>query len=140
MARRFVFFLRHADYGGFVYLELLRWASGVNGRPAERPPEPRGAPHGTLRGGKMAELRVRARILRIPGSAFSFSVFAAQLRWFRVYGFRSSSPNSRERFPAIEEFRTWPLGFLDSNAIWYPITAAKHPFFAECRRDTLTPK
>ena len=134
-------FLRRPVYGGFVYLSLPRWMLLVNGRPAERllerPPEH----HGTLRNGTMAELRIKSVILRIHGSAFSFSSLAAHLRRFRVYGIRDSSPKSRKRFPGIEAFRARTLWiFPDSKALWYPITAAKYLCFVEDMRDTLTPQ
>ena len=45
------------------------------------PPEPRG----TLRGGKMAELRIESGILRIHGSAFCFLSPPPLLRRFRVF-------------------------------------------------------
>ena len=38
-----------------------------------------------LRGGKMAELPLESRTLRIPGSSFRFPFSAANLRWFRIY-------------------------------------------------------
>ena len=98
-------------------------------------------PHGTLRVGKMEELRIESGIFRVPGSGFSFSSRAAHLRWFRVYGFRNSSPESRKRIPGIKEFRAWFLGlFPDSKALWYPITAVRYLCFFAGKRDTLTPQ
>ena len=41
-------------------------------------------PHGTLRKGKMAELRISSGILGIPGSAFCFLTSPPLLRRFRV--------------------------------------------------------
>ena len=42
---------------------------GVNGHPRGTP---RQEPHGTLRNGKLGELRVESVILRVPGPAFCF--------------------------------------------------------------------
>ena len=49
--------------------------------PTERPPGARG----TLRGGKMAELRLGSGILRIPGAELCFLSSSPHLRRFRVF-------------------------------------------------------
>ena len=61
------------------YFRFGRWASTAT--PAESPP----GPHGTLRSGKMAELRIECGILWIPVAAFCFSSPVANLRRFRAF-------------------------------------------------------
>ena len=56
-----------------------RWA--LTAIPVGRLPEP----HGTLRSGKMAELRIESGILAVSGSFFCFPVLAAHLRRYRVF-------------------------------------------------------
>ena len=64
-----------------MYLALPRWVLGVNVHPSERPPEP----NGTLRNGKLVELRPESGILGILGAAFCFLSTSPRLRRFRVF-------------------------------------------------------
>ena len=67
---------------------------GVNGRPRGTPP----GPHGTLRNGKMAELRLESGIFGIAGSALCFLSSPPRLRRFRVFS-----------IAALGVWRQWPI-------------------------------
>ena len=65
-------------YGVFVYLAPPLWVLGVNAQPRGASPGAPAEPNGTLRIGKMAELRLQSGILWGHEAAFCFSFFATQ--------------------------------------------------------------
>ena len=78
-------FRRHPIYGGFASLVPPRWLLGVDvhlPRDVSRKPP---WPHGALRGGKMAEIRLESGILRIFAPAFCFLSSPPRLRKFCVF-------------------------------------------------------
>ena len=75
----------HTIYGAFAYLAPPRWLSGFDVHlPRNAPRNPR-CPHGTLRGGKMAETRLESGILGIDGPVFGFLLSPPRMRGFRVF-------------------------------------------------------
>ena len=115
MGRPFVFLSSPPIYGGFAYLAPTRWLLGVDFQPPQpriisrKPPEP----HGTLRGCKMAEIRLGSGIFGFLARSLVFFCRHAVCGGFAylaaprlVLGFNVYLPRKGARCP------TEPLGTL----------------------------